>query len=57
MTWSTFEVSKRRSLRRIVSGEPMRPPFCAFCPAGVAFQTWYSSHRLTVPGSTGPWVL
>ena len=57
ITWSTFESANRCSFWRIVAGEPMRPPFCAFCPAGVDFHVWYSSHRLTVPGTTGPWSL
>ena len=46
--------AKRCSFSRIVAGEPIRPPCCAFCPAGPAFHVWYSSHRLTVPGTTGP---
>ena len=50
-TWSMFEDWNRRSLRRIVSGEPIRPPrSAAACASGLAvFHFWYSSHMLTVP--------
>ena len=57
ITWSTLDSAKRCSLARIVAGEPISPPCCAFCPAGAAFHVWYSSHRLTVPGTTGPCVV
>jgi len=39
---------------RIVAGEPIKPPLCAFWPAAEVFHPRYSSHRLVVPGTTGP---
>ena len=54
MTWSMLVSSNFRSRSRIVSGEPMRPPLDLAALPGSAFHFWYSSQRLTVPGSTTP---
>ena len=58
MTWSMCDVSNLASLRRMVSGEPMRPlRSAASCASGLArFQALYSSHMLTAPGA-GRWRL
>ncbi len=47
-----FEDSNLRSLRAIVSGDPISPPDSArsACSAFSAFQLWYSSHMFSVPG-------
>ena len=55
ITWSTLDSANRCSLARIVVRRADQAAVLRLLArTASAFHAWYSSHRLTVPGTTGP---